>query len=162
MYEKAHYYSPIGCLEISGSKLGIRAIKILKDKDCPDKPTPDILIDCVEQLKEYFQGVRRDFDVKLDLSGATPFLKEVWEEVRRIPYGHTTSYSYIAKKIGSPKSSRAVGMANRQNPIPIIIPCHRVIAKDGDLQGYFYGLEVKRMLLELENPKEFGKQERLF
>lgn len=162
MYEKAHYFSPIGCLEISGSKLGIRAIKIIKTKDCLDIPTPDILIDCVQQLEEYFDGVRIEFDVKLDLSGATSFLKSVWKEVLKIPYGHTASYSSIAKKIGSPKSSRAVGMANRQNPIPIIIPCHRVIAKDGDLQGYYYGLDVKRTLLQLENPKDFGKQGQLF
>jgi methylated-DNA-[protein]-cysteine S-methyltransferase len=80
----------------------------------------------------------------------------------KIPYGHTTSYSAIAKQLENPDSVRAVGQANRENPIAIIIPCHRVIAKSGDLQGYFYGLDMKRKLLELENPMSFGEQGSLF
>jgi methylated-DNA-[protein]-cysteine S-methyltransferase len=80
----------------------------------------------------------------------------------KVPYGHTTSYSAIANAIGQPAAVRAVGMANRNNPIAIIVPCHRVIAKTGHLQGYFYGLDVKRQLLELENPMSFARQETLF
>ena len=103
----------------------------------------------IQQLEQYFQGKRQLFELELSPSG-TPFQRRVWQELRKIPYGQTVSYSYIAEKIGNPKASRAVGMANSKNPIPIIIPCHRVIGKDGTLTGFGGGLETKRFLLELE------------
>lgn len=98
----------------------------------------------------------------LDLSDGTNFNQSVWRELLKIPYGRTSSYSKIAKNIGNPDAVRAVGLANRNNPLAIVVPCHRVIAKNGDLHGYFYGLDIKRKLLELENPMSFGEQGSLF
>ncbi len=90
------------------------------------------------------------------------FQVRVWEALLRIPMGCAVTYSSIAEKLGNPKAVRAVGQANAHNPIAIVVPCHRVIAKTGDLQGYFYGLGVKRQLLELENPMSFARQGDLF
>ena len=115
-----------------------------------------------KQLVEYFNRKRTQFDLPLDFSEKSDFMIQVWEALKEIPYGTTTSYSSIAHKIGNPKSVRAVGLANKHNPIAIIVPCHRVIGKSGDLTGYFYGLETKRELLELENPHSFSKQGSLF
>jgi methylated-DNA-[protein]-cysteine S-methyltransferase len=101
------------------------------------------------QLEEYFSGRRRHFDLPLDLHG-TEFQKRCWRELLKIPYGETRSYAEIARAIGNPSAVRAVGLANGQNPIAIIVPCHRVIGSDGSLTGYGGGLDVKRRLLELE------------
>ena len=110
----------------------------------------DEVLDAAEcQLKEYFDGVRREFDLPLRPTG-TPFQMEDWSALREIPYGETVSYGDIARRIGRPKASRAVGMANHNNPISIIVPCHRVIGSNGKLTGYGGGLENKRKLLELE------------
>jgi methylated-DNA-[protein]-cysteine S-methyltransferase len=101
------------------------------------------------ELREYFAGKRRIFDVTLDLHG-TEFQKKCWRALLRIPYGETRTYAQIAKAVGNPRGFRAVGMANHDNPVPIIVPCHRVLASDGTLGGYGGGLDVKRKLLELE------------
>ncbi len=162
MLKPAHYLSPIGCLEITGSRQGIRSVKLIKDVPCPGGPALEELAVAVQQLDEYFHGKRTVFDLPLDLSSGTAFYQSVWKELLKIPYGHTTTYSAIAKKVGHPDAVRAVGLANRNNPLAIIVPCHRVIAKSGDLQGYFYGLDVKRKLLQLENPMSFGEQGKLF
>ncbi len=109
------------------------------------------------QLEEYFAGTRKIFDVLLDADG-TDFQKKVWEELKKIPYGKTISYKSLAEKLGDVKSIRAVGKANAQNPIAIIIPCHRVIGSDGSLTGYAGGLDIKEKLLHLEgalNPELF-------
>lgn len=103
-----------------------------------------------KQLEEYFDGKSIQFDVPLCIRG-TSFQKKVWTELLNIPYGETRSYGEIAKAIGNPKASRAVGMANNRNPISIIIPCHRVIGSKGKLVGYGGGLEMKEKLLDLEN-----------
>ena len=103
----------------------------------------------IEQLKAYFDGKLRSFDLVLSLDG-TSFQKEVWRALQEIPYGQTTSYGEIALKIGRPKAVRAVGVANGKNPVPIVIPCHRVIGKSGDLIGFGGGLELKEKLLSLE------------
>ncbi|HHY04819.1 MAG TPA: methylated-DNA--[protein]-cysteine S-methyltransferase [Thermoanaerobacterales bacterium] len=108
----------------------------------------------VVQLDEYFNKRRRTFDFSLDLVG-TKFQKAVWKALLKIPYGTTKSYSQIAKEIGCPKATRAVGAANGANPIPIVVPCHRVIAKDGTLGGYGGGLEMKKELLSLEGIEVF-------
>jgi methylated-DNA-[protein]-cysteine S-methyltransferase len=108
-------------------------------------------------LKEYFAGTKKEFDVPLDIEG-TEFQKKVWEELKKIPYGKTISYKTLAEKLGDVKSIRAVGKANGQNPIAIIIPCHRVIGADGSLIGYAGGLLIKEKLLHLEgalNPELF-------
>ncbi len=101
------------------------------------------------QLGEYLAGERKVFDLELDLRG-TPFQNAVWKTLAAIPWGRTATYGGIARKIGSPGASRAVGAANARNPIPIIIPCHRVIGKDGSLTGFGGGLDLKRKLLEIE------------
>ena len=109
----------------------------------------ELLIKTANQLKEYFAGQRKNFDVPLNPKG-TEFMKKVWTALCEIPYGEVYSYKQIAEKIGNPKASRAVGMANHNNPIPIIIPCHRVVGSNGRLVGYELGLEMKNFLLELE------------
>ena len=110
----------------------------------------DSLLDETEcQLKEYFRGERKCFDLPLRLKG-TEFQRRDWAALQEIPYGETVSYGEIARRIGNPKASRAVGMANHNNPISIIVPCHRVVGKDGKLTGYGGGLDIKKQLLELE------------
>ena len=103
----------------------------------------------LSQLEAYFKGELTRFDLKLNVQG-TDFQKTVWQELVRIPYGETISYGELAKRIKNPKASRAVGMANGEKPISIIIPCHRVIGKDGSLTGFGGGIEVKKKLLDLE------------
>ena len=109
---------------------------------------PPILEETAIQLEEYFGGERTDFDLHMELDG-TPFQREVWAELARIPYGETISYGELARRVGRPKGPRAVGQANGRNPIPIIVPCHRVLASNG-IGGYGGGLKVKRALLALE------------
>lgn len=112
--------------------------------------TTELLSMATIQLDEYFQGKRTTFSLPFKLTG-TPFQLAVWKELQNIPYGQTTSYKEIAQKINKPKACRAVGMANNKNPLPIIIPCHRVIGSNGKLIGYAGGLKLKNYLLELEN-----------
>jgi len=159
---EAHFLSPFGCFQLTGSPKGIRSVRLVSTKPCPAGPIPRELRDCAQQLNEYFKGQREVFDLQLDFSGHTDFHRNVWNELLSIPYGRTTSYLSIARQLGDPKAIRAVGQANGRNPIAIIVPCHRVIAKSGDLQGYFYGLDFKRRLLELENPMSFARQGSLF
>lgn len=159
---EAHYLSPFGCFRLVGTPKGVRSVSLVSTKPCPAGPIPRELKEAVRQLDEYFKQQREDFDLPLDFSGHTDFHKAVWAQLVKIPYARTTSYLSIAEKLGDPKAIRAVGQANRNNPIAIIVPCHRVIAKSGDLQGYFYGLDFKRRLLELENPLSFARQGSLF
>jgi len=102
-----------------------------------------------QQLSEYFTGVRREFNFPLDIRG-TDFQLRVWRALRRIPYGETRSYGDIATTVGVPKGARAVGQANKRNPLPLVVPCHRVCAHDGQLGGFAGGLDCKQALLELE------------
>jgi methylated-DNA-[protein]-cysteine S-methyltransferase len=103
----------------------------------------------VKQLSEYFEGKRTRFELPLDIDG-TPFQKSVWTELLRIPYGETRSYGDIAKALGKPAAARAVGMANHNNPVAIVIPCHRVVGQNGSLTGYAGGLHLKEQLLSIE------------
>lgn len=162
MIATSYMQSPIGILEITGSELGISSLKRIEIDHLPKGTENKVLNNCKSQLREYFERKRTSFEVKLDFSGHTDFHKEVWKELLKIPYGHTISYSGIAHGIENPDAVRAVGLANKYNPIAIIVPCHRVIGKNGDLTGYFYGLDTKRMLLELENPMSFSRQGSLF
>ncbi len=104
------------------------------------------------QLSEYFAGTRRGFQLPLNPSG-TPFQQQCWQALREIPYGETITYGELARRIGNPKAVRAVGQANHRNPIPVIIPCHRVIGADGSLVGFGGGLDIKSLLLRLEGKK---------
>lgn len=118
------------------------------EKDYTENETP-VLAEAGKQLREYFAGTRRDFDLPLAPAG-TAFMQKVWKALQDIPYGETRSYKEIAAASGNVKACRAVGMANNRNPISIFIPCHRVIGADGDLVGYGGGLNKKIFLLELE------------
>lgn len=110
-----------------------------------------LLCQAAAEIEEYLNGRRKEFEAPIHLAG-TAFQKKVWEALRRIPYGETRSYQEIAKSVGNPRACRAVGMANHKNPLMILVPCHRVVGKNGNLTGYAGGLEVKKFLLELENP----------
>ncbi len=162
MLYTTHYHSKFGWFEITGSYLGIKSIKLVDQKGEDSDRMPEILLSCTQQLDEYFQRKRTEFKLHLDWEGRPEFHKAVWNQLLEIPYGHTTTYSAIAEKLNNPQAVRAVGLANRNNPIAIVVPCHRVIAKNGDLQGYFYGLDMKRQLLEIENPMSFARQGSLF
>lgn len=126
--------------------------------DAERQDSDALLQDVSRQLTEYFAGRRRTFDAQLDLHG-TPFQQRVWEALLRIPYGETWSYAGLANHLGVPKAFRAVGSANGRNPVPIIVPCHRVIQTGGALGGYGGGLPLKRFLLRLEGARGF--QDRL-
>jgi methylated-DNA-[protein]-cysteine S-methyltransferase len=166
MYVTAYINTPIGYFEITGSELGVRTARLYDESKgippSPELPPEHPVSLCVGQLKAYFAGVLTEFDLKLDWGGAPDFQRQVWAELVRIPYGQTVSYSDIAHKLGQPTAVRAVGMANRSNPIAIVVPCHRVIGKSGELRGYFYGLDTKMMLLRHENPIRFAEQGELF
>lgn len=112
--------------------------------------SPRLFTDLLERLKVYFSGGKVSFPDELDLSGATPFQREVWEITRLIPYGETRTYLWVAEQIKRPRAPRAVGQALGRNPFPIIVPCHRVVASDGGLGGFGGGVEMKRYLLRLE------------
>ena len=115
------------------------------------KPEPSgIVALALDQIAEYLDGQRRDFDLPLDLRG-TEFQRRMWAAVAGIPYGETRTYAGIALAIGQPKAVRAVGAANGANPLPLVVPCHRVVGSDGSLTGYGGGLDVKRKLLEMES-----------
>lgn len=158
----AYCASSFGIFKITGDEEGIQSIQLTPKKILPVQVVPAPLKEAVRQLTQYFNGRRKEFDLKLNFGDAPVFHQEVWQELKTIPYGHTTSYSAIASTLGDANKMRAVGQANRNNPIPIVVPCHRVIAKSGKLQGYYYGLEMKRKLLELENPMSFASQGSLF
>jgi methylated-DNA-[protein]-cysteine S-methyltransferase len=143
--------------QVLSSKHGLRRLEFapipfselaarLKVRILPDDPSNEPVL---QQLHEYLRGARRAFTLSLDLRG-TPFQKAVWAAVARIPYGATTTYGALANEIGHPKASRAVGQAVGANPVPIVIPCHRVIGKDGHLVGFGGGLPLKERLLMLE------------
>ena len=148
--------TPIGPLLLSFTAKRLAAQEYAK-KECETKtesPPPPALRPMVEAAKQalsdYFDNGVRDFgDLPLDLQG-TPFQVKVWQELQRIPYGTTISYKELARRAGSPLACRAAGQANGRNPVPIIVPCHRVIAADGSLGGYSSGLDRKRWLLEHE------------
>jgi O-6-methylguanine DNA methyltransferase len=136
---------------VVASEVGIRTIALnaatgLTGNESPSNP---LLREAASQLRAYFGGELRDFDLTLDMQG-TGFQKRVWAELLHIPYGETRSYSDVAKVIGEPKAVRAVGAANGRNPVPIVVPCHRVIGAGGSLTGYGGGLPLKRFLLDLE------------
>lgn len=140
--------TPIGALEIECDNIGITKIAYAGGEREEVQAT-GIIEAARAQLKEYFCGNRREFDLPLNPKG-TEFQKRVWAELLKIPYGEVLSYGELAKRIGNPNASRAVGGANHNNPVMIVVPCHRVIGKNGSLTGYAGGIEIKRRLLELE------------
>lgn len=149
--------SPVGQLLLAGERERLSRLSFLEGRDSPISISPDWTRDdsqfsqIATQLREYFQGVRREFDIPLELGTNKPsFSSTVWNQLRKIPYGETCSYRTIAERIGRPKAYRAVGQANHRNPIAIVIPCHRVIGSNGTLTGFGGGLNTKQFLLNLE------------
>ncbi len=156
---KAVYYttyeSPVGLLLLAGESDALRCVSFESSKrSAPPgagwKLDKEPFAEVVRQLQAYFRGELKEFDLPLAMEG-TEFQLRVWNALRTIPYGETISYAQLAERIGKPKAVRAVGLANGSNPIPIIVPCHRVIGSDGSLTGFGGGLSTKKMLLELEN-----------
>ncbi len=143
--------SPLGYTKIVGDDDGIASVIVLNSEEKITDIIPLALEDCVIQLKEYFDGTRQNFDLKLNPEG-TDFQIKVWQLLQQIPYGKTISYLDLSKIFGDVKAIRAVANANGKNPIWIIIPCHRVIGSDGSLTGYAGGLHRKQWLLEHESP----------
>ncbi len=151
------FATPIGTLRIVGDESGLERIDLPNAAaNAPDpaweerrRSLPRPLREAKRQLLAYFEGRRRDFDLPLAPAG-TAFQRRVWDELRRIPYGDTISYGELARRIGQPTASRAVGAANGRNPLAIVVPCHRVIGADGTLTGYGGGLPVKETLLAHE------------
>ena len=140
--------------DVVASRNGIRKILINKNSEAladiaEINPENSIVFNALKQLKEYFKRERKEFNLKLEIIG-TEFQKRVWKELLNIPYGQTITYNQLAINLGDKKAIRAAAAANGANPLPIVIPCHRVIGSDGNLVGYGGGLEVKQKLLELE------------
>ena len=146
------YDTKIGKISIMDNGIGITDINFIKE-DLPsgfNQVETSLIKEAKHQLDEYLEGKRKSFDIPLSFAG-TDFQKSVWNALMAIPYGETKCYSEIAEYIGNSKACRAVGLANNRNPISIIIPCHRVIGKNGKLVGYGGGLDIKEKLLKLEN-----------
>lgn len=155
------FETELGWLGLVGSAAGLR--RIVLPQPSPEA-VPHLLMaglpgaildpspfgDLSHRLRRYFRGAPTSFGDELDLAGATPFRSAVWQATRLIPYGETQSYSWIAQQVGRPLALRAVGQALAKNPFPIVVPCHRVVGKDGSLKGFSGGLEMKRRLLEME------------
>ena len=155
--ESVVVHTPLGFAEITGDENGLASITV-SDRERPLDIIPEVLEDAVHQLKEYFEGVRKTFDLTLNPQG-TDFQKRVWEALLTVPFGKTVSYLELSKRLGDVKAIRAVAAANGKNPLWIVVPCHRVIGSNGDLVGYAGGLHRKKWLLEHESP---SKQQTLF
>jgi methylated-DNA-[protein]-cysteine S-methyltransferase len=141
--------SPVGRLLLSADEDVLTGVGFVEAGETNGLPGRGMLRKAVEQLKAYFAGELREFDLPLRPRG-TPFQLGVWRALREIPYGETISYGELARRIGNPKGSRAVGLANGSNPIAIVVPCHRVIGSNGKLTGYGGGLHNKEILLSIE------------
>lgn len=146
--------SPVGPLMLAADEAGLRHVEFRDNRHPADHADwhggeNDVLRATEAQLREYFDGQRRDFDLPLAPQG-TDFQLQVWLELARIPYGATISYAQLAQRIGNPSGTRAVGAANGRNPLPIVLPCHRVIGADGSMTGFGGGLPTKEFLLRLE------------
>ena len=154
----AEMNSPLGVLLLESDGEALTRIR-LPEEEFENDPTiererkPTLFKEAAAQLSAYFRGERSAFDLPLAPAG-TPFQQEVWNELRKIPHGETVSYAQLAERVGRPGSYRAVGAANGRNPLPIVIPCHRVIGSNGKLTGYAGGVDAKQKLLELEGALE--------
>jgi len=147
----AYYNSPIGLLAIVGNDYSISQIRFAEGFTVrPSESAPAEVSKCIRELDEYFNGQRQQFTVRTAPEG-TEFQKKIWKIVQTVEYGRTASYADIARKYGDRKAIRAIGKANGQNPIVIVIPCHRILGLKGELTGYVGGLEKKKWLLKHEN-----------
>lgn len=139
-------------LEIEGTALGLREIRFGENRQSivQGNGLPIWLPAAIRQLEDYFRGERKAITVPVDPLPGTAFQQKVWDACREIPYGRKTSYGDLASRIGSPRAMRAIGQALNRNPLPLLIPCHRVVGKDGALTGFACGLKWKEKLLDLE------------
>ena len=160
-YEFAIFNTARGYVGLLGSEAGLRITTLPQptEKDAKDllsadafsaKPSDHHFLDLIERITRYYNGYPVKFPDKLDFAGATPFQRSVWQTTVSIPFGETRSYVWVAVQIGKPGAARAVGQALHRNPLPLIVPCHRVVGSDGKLVGFGGGIDLKRSLLELE------------
>jgi methylated-DNA-[protein]-cysteine S-methyltransferase len=158
--------SPVGRLLLAGDGRGLRRIsfqdgprrmRIPEGWERADQPFQH----AIAQLAAYFAGRLKRFDLTIAPEG-TPFQRDVWSALTKIPYGETISYGELTRRLGRPRASRAVGAANGRNPIPIVVPCHRVVGANGSLTGFGGGLPIKRRLLELESESSWSRKRSLF
>lgn len=166
---QARMDSPLGPLRVTAGEAGLRAIEFLREAPARTssgqlgrvaaEAWPPVLREAARQLDEYFEGLRTAFDLPLDLRCGTDFERAVWRLLREIPYGATRRYGELARQLGGAGLARAVGGACGRNPLPILVPCHRVVASGGGLGGFSAGLERKRALLELERGLRDGVAE---
>jgi len=153
---QARYDSPLGPMIVAATDTGLAGLWFEGQRHMPDTsswphaPEHPVLLDAMAQLRDYFAGRRTRFELPLDLQGGTAFQQSVWHALLAIPAGGTTSYGDISQQVGRPAAVRAVGAAVGRNPVSIVVPCHRVLGRDGSLTGYAGGLERKSALLELE------------
>jgi methylated-DNA-[protein]-cysteine S-methyltransferase len=151
--EEQYFYtylnSPVGFLKLTSNDVALTAVSFSEERGKNSLHLPDVLIQAAQQLEKYFEGNRLTFNLNMAPVG-TEFQQKVWELVKKVPFGETASYLEIARLTGSSNNTRAVGLANGKNPIPIIIPCHRIIGTNGKLTGYAGGIERKRWLLQHE------------
>lgn len=156
--------TPIGPLTLVASAAGLCAVRFAAGRGpehgspgaiAADDPSHPVLVEAARQLGEYFAGLRQEFDLPLDVKG-TPFQRAAWAALHAIPYGTTISYAEQADRIGDRRAARAVGAANGRNPVPIVVPCHRVVGADGSLTGFAGGTDVKAWLLDHERRMRAG------
>ncbi len=146
----SYYQSPLGWIKVSGDESGVNEVAFVEEPAETNIHLPQPVMDCIDQLEEYFAGERKHFALPLTPKG-TEFQLNVWEELLKIPFGKTMSYGEIARLLRNHGSVRAVGAANGANPVAIVIPCHRVRGSDGSLTGYAGGLWRKKWLIEFES-----------
>ncbi|HVG01535.1 MAG TPA: methylated-DNA--[protein]-cysteine S-methyltransferase [Nitrospira sp.] len=151
------FKTPWGWVEITATENGLSSIDLFpahrqatSNHQGAGNATRAFLIEAQGQLLAYIEGTRRVFSLPVDMSSGTPFQRKVWRTIMKVPYGRARSYKWVADRVGGNQYARAVGMALGANPVPIIVPCHRIIAQDGSLGGFSCGLPVKRRLLRLE------------
>jgi methylated-DNA-[protein]-cysteine S-methyltransferase len=148
--QTAYYKSPIGIVRIEGNEEGVHFIDFCEEDQISFlEEVPNCLVEAHQQIQEYFEGKRKEFNFKI-ISKGTDFQRTVWNELVKVPYGQTASYAELAMQIQNPKAVRAVANANRRNPISIVVPCHRIIGSNGSLTGYAGGLWRKEWLLNHE------------
>lgn len=151
--------TPIGMLEAGAGNEGLRYLNLIRSNVVSPLPENEHTAMAVRQLEEYFAGKRKVFELTLDFTGHSDFSVRVWHRLMQIPYGTTITYAALATDLGDIKCIRAAASANGRNPIPVIVPCHRVIGSDGSLTGFALGLDVKHCLLALENPEKFAPRQ---
>ncbi len=161
MTQQTYMESPVGRLLLVADEDTLTGLHFVEAGETNGVPDRGVLRNAVEQMKAYFAGELRGFDVPVAPRG-TPFQLGVWRALREIPYGETISYGELARRIGNPKGSRAVGLANGSNPIAIIVPCHRVIGSNGKLTGYGGGLHNKEILLSIERGERYSRARALY